>query len=306
MVLYGVDVYSGSGDYIQQQSQARFSIIKTTQGTGYVNPKQGHQKALADSLGHLTGFYHYAGGGNPEAEADYFLANLPAGVVGKSILALDWESYQNAAWGDSNWCKRFTDHVHAKTGVWSLVYVSESALGQVSNCTNSGKWVAKYATMDWNSWTLPNMNVAGNPTIWQFTGGDMDRDIFYGDANTWAKIAKGDGKGQPLDVHKNETPAPNPPKAPATWVDNLGVTWYKETGTFTITESVGIWLRWGATTSSDKVTVLPQGSAVKYDAFCYSGGYVWIRQPRGNGSYAYLPTGRAQNGKRLDYWGTFK
>lgn len=89
-------------------------------------------------------------------------------------------------------------------------------------------------------------------------------------------------------------------------VDDLGVKWYKETGQFTITGSSGIWLRWGATTRSAKIAALPQGAVIKYDAYCYSGGYVWIRQPRGGGQFGYLPTGREVNGKRQDYWGIFK
>ena len=64
-------------------------------------------------------------------------------------------------------------------------------------------------------------------------------------------------------------------------------------------------MRWGATTKSSRIGVLQKGDEVKYDAFCVAGGYVWIRQPRSDG-YGYLPTGNAVNGKRTDYWGTFK
>ncbi|MFR0771800.1 MAG: SH3 domain-containing protein [Limosilactobacillus pontis] len=39
----------------------------------------------------------------------------------------------------------------------------------------------------------------------------------------------------------------------------------------------------GASVESTEIAVLPEGSVVKYDAFCHSGGYVWIRQPRGDG-----------------------
>ena len=106
--------------------------------------------------------------------------------------------------------------------------------------------------------------------------------------------------------------APKPTPAPSqnnakydSWTDDLGVKWFKESGKFTITVDEGIVLRWGATTNSSKIGVLPKGSVVKYDAFCHSGGYVWIRQPRGNGQYGYLPTGEDRNGTRLNYWGKF-
>ena len=197
MALYTVDVYSGSSDSIIRDSHADGVIVKATQGTSYVNPRCNHQWDLAGQLGKLRGLYHYAGGGNPEAEAQYFINNIK-NYVGKAVLILDWESYQNASWGNTSWARRFVDEVHRLTGVWCLIYVQKSALWQVANCASKcGVWVAKYASMNWNSWTLPDMSVSSGAfaylTGWQFTGGDMDRSIFYLDANAWNKIASGDG-----------------------------------------------------------------------------------------------------------------
>ena len=196
MALYTVDVYSGSSDSIIRDSHADGVIVKATQGTSYVNPRCNHQWDLAGQLGKLRGLYHYAGGGNPESEAQYFINNIK-NYVGKAVLILDWESYQNASWGNSNWSLRFANEVHRLTNVWPLIYVQESALWQVANCASKcGVWVAKYASMNWNSWTLPDMSVSSGAfaclTGWQFTGGDMDRSIFYLDANAWNKIASGD------------------------------------------------------------------------------------------------------------------
>lgn len=196
MAIYTVDVYSGSSDNIIRDSHAQGVIVKATQGTSYVNPRCNHQWDLAGQLGKLRGLYHYAGGGNPEAEAQYFINNIK-NYVGKAVLILDWESYQNASWGNSNWSLRFANEVHRLTNVWPLIYVQESALWQVANCASKcGVWVAKYASMSWNSWTLPDMSVSSGAftclTGWQFTGGDMDRSIFYLDANAWNKIASGD------------------------------------------------------------------------------------------------------------------
>ena len=196
MAIYTVDVYSGSSDSIIRDSHAQGVIVKATQGTSYVNPRCNHQYELAGQLGKLRGLYHYAGGGNPESEAQYFINNIK-NYVGKAVLILDWESYQNASWGNTSWARRFVDEVHRLTGVWCLIYVQESALWQVANCAKDcGVWVAKYASMNWNSWTLPDMSVSSGAfaclTGWQFTGGDMDRSIFYLDANAWNKIASGD------------------------------------------------------------------------------------------------------------------
>lgn len=302
MAIYTVDVYSGSADSIIQDAHAQGVIVKATQGTGYVNPRCNHQWDLAGQLGKLRGLYHYAGGSNPEAEAQFFINNIK-NYVGQGILILDWESYQNSAWGDTNWARRFVDEVHRSTGVWCVIYVQESALWQVANCANTcGVWVAKYASMNWNSWTLPNMNVSSGAfkflTGWQYTGGDMDRSIFYLDEAGWKELANPTGG----EVKVESKPAPAPVNnSPETWTDSIGDKWTAENGTFTINQPIN--LRWGAKTSSALIATLPSGSEVKYDAYSRHDGYVWLRQPRGNGQYGYLV---CRDANTNEAFGTFK
>lgn len=220
MSIFTVDVFSGSADSIVTDPHAQGVIIKATQGTGYVNPKCNHQWDLAGANGKLRGLYHYASGGNPELEAQYFIANIK-NYVGQAILAVDWESYQNSAWGNTNWVRQFVDEVHRLTGVWCVIYVQESALDQVANCANDcGVWVAKYASMTWNSWTLPNISVSSGAfsalTGWQFTGGDMDRSIFYLDANGWNRLASpNESSGKPSSPSSSASPSePGGPNKP--------------------------------------------------------------------------------------------
>lgn len=213
MAIYTVDVFSGSADSIIQDSHAQGVIVKATQGTGYVNPLCNHQWDLAGLLGKLRGLYHYAGGGDPVAEAQYFL-NAIRNYVGQGILAVDWESNQNSAWGNTNWVRGFVDEVHRQTGVWPIIYVQESALNQVANCANDcGLWVAKYASMNWGSWTLPNMTPSSGAfsaiTGWQYTGGDMDRSIFYLDAAGWNHLANPGQQTTPPPA-SNATPPAKP------------------------------------------------------------------------------------------------
>ncbi len=191
--LYTVDVYSGSDDSIISDSHAQGVIVKATQGTYYVNPKCNHQYNLARQEGKLTGLYHYAGGGNPVTEAQYFINSIK-NYVGQSILILDWEQGQNPAWGNTNWARQFVDEVHRLTNVWPLIYVQETALNQVANCASDcGLWIAKYPSMHWHSWTVPDMNVNAGAfkqiTGWQYTGDDRDRSIFYLNKEEWMKLA---------------------------------------------------------------------------------------------------------------------
>lgn len=302
MTLYTVDVFSESDDSIIKDPHAKGVIVKATQGTGYVNPKCNHQVALAKSLGKKLGYYHYAGGGDPTAEADYFLANIK-NYIGTGMLVVDWESYQNSAWGDTTWVRRFVDRVHDKTGVWPVIYVQESAIWQVANCAKDcGLWVAKYASMNWNSWTVPDMPVSSGAfaaiTGWQYTGGDMDRSIWYIDESGWDKFAKANTANPAPQLQPQ--PQSKSVSAPKTWADDLGVVWHEEKATFTLNTAIN--LRWGATTKSALIATLPAGSEVEYDAWAKSGGYIWIRQPRGNGQFGYLVC-RDSNGQAF---GTFK
>lgn len=293
MPLYTVDVYSGSSDSIIQDPHADGVIVKATQGTGYVNPRCNHQWELAGQLGKLRGLYHYAGGGDPVSEAQFFINNI-RNYVGQGVLILDWESYQNSSWGNANWARQFVDEVHRLTNVWPMIYVQESAIWQVANCANDcGVWVAKYASMNWNSWTLPNMNVSSGAfkflTGWQFTGGDMDRSIFYLTKEAWEKIANPSGTVKPVATAPNPAPEQEPAsEAPETanWVDALGDRWYEQHATFT--SNCWLHLRWGARVTSASIGILPPGSVIKYDAYHRAGDYVWARQPRSDGSYGYL------------------
>lgn len=87
----------------------------------------------------------------------------------------------------------------------------------------------------------------------------------------------------------------------SSWTDSLGDKWVNEKGTFTTNQPIN--LRWGAKVSSSKITTLPAGSVIKYDAYSRHDGYVWLRQPRSNGQYAYLV---CRDANTNEAFGTFK
>ena len=306
--LYTVDVYSGSDDSIIRDPHAQGVIVKATQGTGYVNPRCNHQWDLAGSLGKKRGLYHYAGGGNPVAEAQFFINNIK-NYVGQAVLALDWEENQNAAWGNTGWARQFVDEVHRITGIYPIIYVQASSIWQVASCADvCGLWVAAYPSMNWHSWNVPNMNVSSGAfkfiTGWQFAGDDEDRSIFYLDAAGWDKLAN------PSTIIKQDIPAPKPQpthnpalEAPSTanWVDALGDRWFEEKGTFI--SNCALHLRWGATVNSSVIAVVPAGTVIKYDAYSRHGGYVWLRQPREHGQYGYIA---CRDANTNEAFGTFK
>lgn len=181
--------------------QAEAVIIKATEGTGYVNQycDADYQRAKRD--GKLRGFYHYANGGDPRAEAEYFYNNTK-GYVKDAIPCLDWEERSNAAWGNTSWCRQFVNRYHELTGVWPMIYIQASAIAQAASCANDcALWVAYYPTNEygWNNEKY-GYNSKRYPiypwkiiTVWQLGSNPIDCNIGYLDKTAWHKIQGGDG-----------------------------------------------------------------------------------------------------------------
>ena len=95
------------------------------------------------------------------------------------------------------------------------------------------------------------------------------------------------------------TPTPKPtPKPQPTSTDWISEKWHFTTGT-------PIYLRTAPSTKASQIALLPTGTYIKYDAYCYKDGYVWLRQPRADGTYGYLASGECVGKKRTSYWGSF-
>lgn len=195
-----------------------FVVVGTTWGTGGfsnsclangVNTDANRQLQTAMSAGKRTGVYHYAMGGNPEAEAQFFVDNV-RGYVGKSILVLDWEQVDNPAWGDTSWPRRWAAKVKQLTGVNPIIYVQDSAYWQVAGMEqshNTGIWIAQYASMDATGYQAsPWNNGMRGEVMRQYTSsgvlpgwsGRLDLDIFNGTPEQWDKYVNPNGDVQPL------------------------------------------------------------------------------------------------------------
>lgn len=226
--MQGIDVSGWQPSDITSRVTADFAIVKTTQGTGYVNPNANAQIANAQATGKEIGIYHYAGGGDCNAEADYFLKHS-AGYVRKAVLILDWESDQNAQWGNSAWPTCWVNRVKQQTaGVIPMVYVSASALGQVAGAraAGSGLWVAQYAnTLPTGYQSHPWKLGAYGEAMRQYTStgvlpgysGYLDLNVFRGDKTAWRKYANPSGTGSSSSSMNTTTPAPTPSPSNIDW-----------------------------------------------------------------------------------------
>lgn len=205
--LNGIDIFSGDAGINLSIVPCDFVIIKVTGGTSYQNPewRKQYQDAVANNK--LIGFYHYAleknREGTPQQEADNFLNTL-GDVASKGILCYDWE--EDVSKGVA-YAKEWLDYVYQKTGVKPLIYMSKAICRQYdwSSVANAGYqlWAAQYPNMNQTGyqttpWTDNNSFGAWQgPIIYQYSGtgrlsgwsGDLDLNIFYGDAAMWNELA---------------------------------------------------------------------------------------------------------------------
>ena len=305
---YGIDQASYQNSNISAYPGAKFTIVKTTEGLDYQNPKVGAQVASAKQTGIPVGGYHYAhfSGNVTQAIQEGNFAVQVAKNVGiplGSLYAADWETGSgNITNGNkvdnTNAILAFMDVV-AKAGYKPFLYSGKELLEnnidtkRITDKYGDCLWVAYYKvegrqdTADFN-W-FPTMD---HVAIWQFADNWKGMDI---DGNIAVKKLTFGNETPQVTVKPIKTSTEQ-----KTWTDVQGMTWHEEHGTFITGGAIN--LRWGATTQSTIITQLPAGAEVKYDAWSRDRlGRVWLQQPRPNGKNAYL-VGRVGN----EAWGTFK
>lgn len=212
-LLNGIDIASHQAGIDVANVSADFVFIKATQGTWYKNqlPSKGYDyaawgnKTLAS--GRLLGFYHYAEGGDPIKEAEYFY-NAVKAYKGRAAVALDWEGQDNKLFDtgfDVQWCKRFLDRIAELMEAKPLIYMSKSTTRMYdwsSVATSYPLWVAQYASSNTtgyqsNPWTDSySFGAWAKPLIFQYSAtgrvngyeGDLDLDLFYGSRNSWVAL----------------------------------------------------------------------------------------------------------------------
>lgn len=227
-MMNGIDVSGWQKGINLKEVPADFVIVKATQGTTFVNSDCDRAYQQAKEAGRLLGVYHYFSGGDPAAEAEFFVKNVK-GYVGEAILVLDWEGHQNAKFSQGPAvAKPFLDKVKELTGVRPLIYMSKSvcrAHDWSAVASEYALWVAQYADNNTtgyqpNPWTDNKGYGAWNgPVIFQYSSSgrlagyseNLDINIAYMDAAAWKAYAKGFGATpEPVPVPA-PTPAPSTP-----------------------------------------------------------------------------------------------
>jgi GH25 family lysozyme M1 (1,4-beta-N-acetylmuramidase) len=224
--LNGIDIASYQSGINLEVVPGDFVIIKATQGVGYVNHACNAQYASAKKGGKLLGLYHYAGGNDPTAEAEYFVKHIK-GYIKEALLVLDWESIQNKAFNKNmvSWCKTWLDKVYELTGVRPLIYMSQSVTNTYdwsSVAKDYGLWVARYPDMNKTgykeTYAYGKVGAWKYPAIYQYTSsgqlngwdGRLDLNIAYMTREAWGKYADPEGDMQEAETEPSGEPAPAP------------------------------------------------------------------------------------------------
>ncbi len=176
-------------------------IVKATEGTSYVNAYCDRHYRQAENANLLRGFYHFAGSGDPLAEAAFFYRNVP-GYLHDGIPVLDWEGNQTVAWVNS-----FVRQFRNLTGIWPWIYANPWRFNQGGVERNCARWVASYPEVSHPtfaqaaSWKCPDAD--GNVVAWQFCSdgrlsgynANLDCSVYYGDRESWLRYADSESLG---------------------------------------------------------------------------------------------------------------
>lgn len=211
--MQGIDISSWQRGIDLERVPCDFVIVKSTEGTTYVDPCCDGFVQQAISLGKLWGFYHYVTGGYPENEADFWVSQT-SDYFRAGIPCVDWESGGNHAWGDTDYLRRFVQRVIDKTGVKPLVYASAAAFPWgVCDELGCGAWVAQYASNNTTGYQDSPWNEgAYDCVIRQYSSagrlagynGNLDLDKACITAEQWHEYANPGGDHKEEDMTQEE------------------------------------------------------------------------------------------------------
>ena len=203
IILNGFDFASYQAGFDFTNCEGAFAITKATQGTWYVNPAFEQLYDGAKKAGLLLGIYHYAEGGDPEAEAEFFVRTSGERVYG-AVLFLDWEGQSNPTFGtgkDVDWCKRFVSKVEELTKGVCIPYMSKGVAAKYDwspVCPMS--WIAQYSSkaptkFTKEPWTDEKPFGKAECVIYQYSskgkygGKTVDINGAVIDKDSWSKLA---------------------------------------------------------------------------------------------------------------------
>lgn len=181
-----------------------FAILKATEGTGYADPGVDVNRARAHASGMAAvGLYHFARGGDPVAEANFFSAHVGP-LAADEFPVLDWEISPPGT-DPVAWCAAYCDTVRARLGKLPVIYLNgpRVARSDWSPLVAMGVrlWLAgdgvnaaydndpKLVTVQW--WGQPALKQYSETGRVPGIDGAVDLNVFYGTKTDLTAFAAG-------------------------------------------------------------------------------------------------------------------
>lgn len=235
----GIDIagtYQPPATLQQYLSQINFGICKATQGNTVIGLHDA-QVSMLRSAGKQVGHYDYAEPTHPGKEqAQYFLEFAKA-QTGDN-LCIDFEPYNSSAPRSAYvpYVCDFAEEIRTAKDCWPWLYANDFHLGMLISLATPAQRGILYQLPLWkagnnNAYVSSPSVGAGNLhgwkvlTAWQWHATNIDRDIFYGDANVWHRLGVGGlSTVTPPPVVKPPAPVPAPSPILATYTVRSGDT----------------------------------------------------------------------------------
>lgn len=206
-----------------------FVIVKATEGTTFISTETHKFMESAIGLGKKVGIYHFASGGDVQAEAAWFLENTKQ-YVGKAIPFLDFEG--SAVAQGSDWALSWLRAVEKAWGAKPVLYLngSEAAKEPYRKIADAGflLWRAAYGknepggyekapkdpTIDRGVWPVVTMRQYLSTGRLEGWAGNLDLNIFYGEGADWQKLVGSVPANPEPEPVPEPIPEPEPPVEP--------------------------------------------------------------------------------------------
>lgn len=213
------DISYAQGEYNMSLNGDLLISIRMSHGDGALtyDTQAARNYANATAAGKTVCGYHFAGGGDPTAEAALFLSAMSP-LAENDVMALDWEIEHPDPVG---WCVTFMTYIHDRTNVWPLIYMDIDRLNRFdwtpifSNC---GLWLAAPSFgFDEDIPMVHHTYVAQQGPIVN----GVDTDAWFGTIEQFKAYGYHKESADPITTPPITPPMPTPSPTPGTNIDGV-------------------------------------------------------------------------------------
>lgn len=231
-IMAGNDVAPGvnAGGTLAEAIAAEFCIAKGMEGLSYTNSQFPSYQSELRRRGKPVGYYLFVWPNYNPVQCAINFVNYIKPQPGE-LLALDFEPatirtripWEPAQW--PAWIVACANQIHDMTNAWPMLYISDWHAATVFQYATAAQASAIHQLPLWKAGvndaylTTPDVRMIGSLhgwpviTAWQWNGSTIDKDLFFGNTDTWKALA----------VRATHIVPPPPPPDPKPTGPNLAI-----------------------------------------------------------------------------------